>query len=215
MASIAEPSFVLGAVRSAVSLIVGIIANLALFVGVALLAGVGTSWYMIEYGSVFTTVRSGPWVSWKRAAAPDADPYTRARAARHASLPLSGTVARTYEARTDESGQRLHSSCDYAVEGSGLDEDWWTLAVYDDRGFLIPNPAERYGYNSTTIARAADGSFLVTLARDARPGNWLPTGGAGRLVLVLTVLEPHGGGDLSEQGAVGPRLPLIRKVACR
>ena len=132
MPSIAEPSFVLGKVRSAVTLTLGIIANIALFIGISLLVGVATSWYMIEHGSAFTTLRSGAWVSWKRAAVPDADPYTRARAARHASLPISGNVARTYEARTDDSGQRLHSSCDYAVEGSGLDEGWWTLAVYDE-----------------------------------------------------------------------------------
>ncbi len=189
--------------------------NFALFVGIALLVGVTTSWYMIEHGSSFTTVRTGPWVSWKRAGTPDADPYTRARASRHVSLPLSGNVARTFEARTDSAGQRLHSSCDYAVEGTGLDEGWWTIAVYDDRGFLIPNPAERYGFSSSTIARTADDSFLLTLSRDARPGNWLPTGGAGRLVLVLTLLEPAAGADLNDQAAGTPRLPVIRRVACR
>jgi hypothetical protein len=55
--------------------------------------------------------------------------------------------------------------------------------------------------------RRPDGSFLVTLARDARPGNWLPTGGAGRLTLVLTIIE---GGDVTGTG-----LPEIRRVACR
>jgi hypothetical protein len=215
VASVAEPSFVLGRLRAVIGFTLGLTANIALFAGIALLVGITTSWYMIEHGSSFTTVRSGPWVSWKRAATPDADPYTRARAARHISLPISGNVARTYEARLDDAGQRLHSSCDYAVEGSGLDEGWWSIAVYDDRGSLIPNAAERYGYNSSTIARGPDGSFLMTLSRDARPGNWLPTGGAGRLVLVLTLLEPAAGGDITDQYAATRGLPAIRKVACR
>src|SRR5690606_22606490 len=165
-----------------------------------------SSWYMIEIGTPLTTVKAGPWVSWPAAGTPTADPYTRARTARHGSLPISGTVAQVWEARTDSTGQRLHSSCDYVVTGRGLNEGWWTIALYDDSGHLIPNAAGRHAFNSSTIMRRPDGSFLVSLARDARPGNWLPTGGAGRLTLVLTLIEA---GDAS--GA----LPEIRRVACR
>ena len=66
-----------------------------------------------------------------------------------------------------------------------------------------------------TIARMADNSFIVTLARDARPGNWLPTGQANRLVLVLTLLESSGSSDLIDQGRTARALPTITKVACR
>lgn len=200
-----------GRLRHAVSWTLGLIGNVGLFIGIALLGGIGSSWYMIEVGSRLTTTTIGPWVSWTSAGTPDADPYTRARAARHGSLPLNSTVARTFEARTDNTGQRLHSSCDYAVVGRGLNEGWWTLAVYDDQGHLIPNPANRHAFNSSTIMRSADGSFVITLARDARPDNWLPTSGAGRLTLVLTLLEA--GNDIGQPGGQG--LPDIRKVACR
>ena len=199
-----------GRLRGAISATLGFIGNLGLFIGIALVGGIGSSWYMIEVGSPLTTVKAGPWVSWPAAGTPHADPYTRARAARHGSLPISGTIARTWEARTDNTGQRLHSSCDYAVVGRGLNEGWWTIAVYDDNGHLIPNPADRHAFNSSTIMRGADGSFVVSRARDARPGNWLPTGGAGRLRLVLALLES---GDGLSQGGSG--LPDIQKVACR
>jgi hypothetical protein len=202
-----------GLVRIITARALGFVGNVGLFLGIALTGGILSSWYMIEIGSPITTVRMGPWVSWPAAGLPDADPYTRARLARHGSLPISGNVARTYEARTDSAGQRLHSSCDYVIEGSGLEDLWWSFSVYDDDGRLIPNAAERHSFNSSTIARSADGSFLITLSRDARPGNWLPTGGAGRLSLVMTLLE--GGGALDEAGAAGRSLPDIRKVACR
>lgn len=215
MASIAEPVPVRSGLRVAVALVLRAISNIGLFAGIALLGGLATSWYMVENGSPFTTVRSGAWVSWRHAAAPDADPYTRARAARHGGLPLSGSVARTFEARADDAGERLHSSCDYVVEGRLLDDGWWTLSVYDEQGRLIANPAERYGYNSSTIARAADNNFLVTLSRDARPGNWLPSGQVGRLVLVLTLLEGSSSGDPTEPGRNRLVLPSIRKVSCR
>ncbi len=199
-------------IRSVLSRGLAFIGNLGLFVGIALLVGIGTSWYMIEIGSRLTTVSVGPWVSWPAAGSVDADPYTRARMVRHGSLPLTGTVARTFEARTDEDGQRLHSSCDYMVEGNAMDEGWWSITIYDDKGLLIANPADRYTFNSSTTARSADGTFLITLGRDARPGNWLPTAGAGRLSVVLTMLEA--GDDVMQTGDERV-LPMIRKVACR
>jgi hypothetical protein len=199
-------------VRQILARLLAFIGNFGLFAGVALLGGIGTSWYMIEIGSPLTTVRVGPWVAWPAAGTVDADPYTRARTVRHGSLPISGSVARTFEARTDDAGQRLHSSCDYVIEGAGMDSGWWSLSVYDDQGSLIPNAADRHAFNASTIARGADGSFLITLARDARPGNWLPTTGAGRLSLVLTVIEA---GSEIEQGGDERILPEIRKVACR
>jgi hypothetical protein len=51
------------------------------------------------------------------------------------------------------------------------------------------------------------------LGREASPGNWLPTGGAGRLALMYTTFEaatPMLG--KAEQPRV---LPVIRRVQCR
>jgi hypothetical protein len=200
-----------GVVRAVAARTLAFIGNLGLFAGNALLGGIGTSWYMIEMGSSLTTTKVGPWVSWQAAGTVGADPYTRARTIRHGSLPISGNVARTFEARTDDTGQRLHSSCDYVIEGNALHDGWWSLTVYDDQGRLIPNAAERHAFNSSTIARSGDGSFLVSLSRDARPGNWLPTAGAGRLSLMLTLLEVADNFDEAADSV----LPEIRKVACR
>jgi hypothetical protein len=201
--------------RAAGDAAIGAVAKTGLFLGIALIGGIGTSWYLIETGLWLTTRTAGPWVAWTQAATADADPYTRARFARHGSLPLSASVATTYEARTDDDGQRLHSSCEYLVEGEGLEAGWWSLAVFDDGGRLIQNAAERYAYNSATIARSGDGRFIVTLARDARPGNWLPTDGAGRLTLMLTLLESSTEGAGPEADADKPRLPSIRRIACQ
>ncbi|MBN9247078.1 MAG: hypothetical protein J0I81_06425, partial [Hyphomicrobium sp.] len=58
------------------------------------------------------------------------------------------------------------------------------------------------------------GSFVVTLGRDARPGNWLPTSGAGRLVLVLTVLDPATGLSSEERAERNKHLPVITREGC-
>ena len=180
---------------------------------VSLVGGWASAWYMVEAGSKLTTTTVGPWVAWGSAARPDADPYTRAHFARVGSLQLNAAAATTWQARADGSGQRLHSACDYVITGA-VEAGWWSIAVFDERGGLIGNAAERYVYTSETVALGADGRFTLTLGRDARPGNWMPTGGAGRINLVLTVLEQRSA--LAEGGqTAAPKLPEIRRVVCR
>ncbi len=185
----------------------------AALLAVSLAGGWASAWYMVEAGSKLTTTVAGPWVAWGSAARPDADPYTRAHFARAGSLQLNAGIAVTWHARNDSGGQRLHSACDYLVTGA-LDAPWWSLAVFDDRGALIGNAAERYAYTSETVALGSDGRFTITLGRDARPGNWMPTGGAGRINLVLTVLQQRSA--LADDGQQREaRLPEIRRVVCR
>jgi hypothetical protein len=192
----------------------GFASMLSFYVGLALLIGIGSSWYMIEQGSRLSVVTSGPWQHWQSAGRVDADPYTRARFARQGSLPMPADLSVTYEARRDEDGQRLHSSCDYIVEGSDFPNAWWSLTAFDERGQLIANPAERHSFSTPTIALGADGIYIVALSRDARPGNWLPTGGAGRLILMLTVMSTQ---PLSKDAPLpgAAQMPAIRRVSCR
>jgi hypothetical protein len=185
----------------------------AVIAGIVLAGGFGSSWYMVEAGSRLTTARLGPWMTWTAAARPDADPYTRAHFVNAGTLPVSAEVQRTLVARTDQNGERLHSSCEYAVEGRLPAVEWWSIAVFNENGRLIPNEAERYAFTGQTIALAQAGTFTVTLAREARAGNWLPTGGAGRLALVLNVAENRTPDNTSKLDAA--LLPAIRKVKCR
>lgn len=190
------------------------IANVLVFVAIAVAGGLGSSWYMIERGSALTTRTQGPWVTWTAAGRADADPYTRAHFARRGVLPMSSTIALSYEARRDSEGRPLNAGCDYAVEGDDLPAAWWSLAVYDEAGRLIANPAERYAYNSATVMRNPGGRFSITLARSVRPGNWLPTGPAGRFMLVLNLEEPHVSVAAPED-AGSALLPQIKRTACR
>lgn len=181
----------------------------------AVLGGWVSTWYMVENGSRLTTRRVGPWVTWVAAARPEADPYTRAHFARTGSLSLSAGIARIWTARVDDTRQRLHSACDYVIEGS-VEGPWWSVAVFDERGRLISNASERHSYTSETIALGPDGRFSISLGRDARSGNWLPTGGAGRLIVNLTVLDQRSLLAAEDgSGEVLKTLPAIRRLACR
>lgn len=195
----------------------GLIANVLMFFVVAVVGGIASAWLMIDRGSPLSVRQIGPWSIWATAGRTDADPYARAHVLRSGVLPMSPTLALTYIARTDNDGRKLHSACEYAVEGRGPQAAWWSLAVFDDEGKVIRNAAERYAFNSSTVMRSPGGTFLISLARDARPGNWLPTSGGGRIVVVLTVQHPSKG-DLAaadSRDIEAAALPSIRRVACR
>ncbi|MDO9384239.1 MAG: DUF1214 domain-containing protein [Hyphomicrobiaceae bacterium] len=208
-------SFFFHQLRKRLAVIINRTADYAMFIGFVLIAGIGSSWYMVDTGSALTTERVGPWVTWLSAARPDADPYTRAHFARMGTLPMSTEVAQTLVSRYDDSGSRLHSSCEYVVKGHDIAGSWWSLSVFDDDGRVISNPAERYTFTSDTIALKPGGDYAVTLARDARPGNWLPTGGAGRLALVLTIVDLGLGSSEKDREEEKNPIPTIDQVACR
>ena len=196
------------------NLVGSFLVNIAVFAALAVGGGLSTAWYMIEAGSRLSTRTLGPWTTWTAAGRPEADPYTRAHTARNALLPLSSTLELTYVATADSSGGRLHSACEYAIVVEDLEIAWWGISAFDGRGGLIQNAADRHGFNSDTVMREPDGRAVITLARDARAGNWLPIGGGSRVTLVLTIQDAAWAAAAMETGAPRP-MPEIQRVACR
>jgi len=192
---------------------------LGYFIGafaVALILGIGSAWYMIERGSMLTTTRIGPWTSWLSEGNPNADPYTRAHLARSGRLPLTSTAARYFAASTDSSGGRLSAGCEYTIAGAPLNARWWSIALYDSRGSIVPNPSNRYSFNSEEAIRRSDGSYEIHVSQKARPGNWLPNGDDPdrNLTLLLRVYGPRET-DVSGIGQIpAESLPKIELKRC-
>ena len=186
----------------------------ALAIALVLTSGIWSSRTMIARGYQVSADMYGPWRHWRSEGRRDADPYTRAHLASSGTLRISSDSAGVFEAQADSLGARLHSSCDYLIEGASMGGLWWSLSVFDSRGDLIANDASRYTFTSDTAALNPDGSYIVTLGRDARPGNWLPTGGAGRLVLSFTILDPATGLSNDARSSRNKLLPAIRREGC-
>jgi hypothetical protein len=156
---------------------------------VATLVGLGATWFALTEGTAFGAIRIGAWTAWPRSGTSGIDPYARAAIARNGELPIGSGDGVAFFASADDNGRPLDGRCDVTLSGTTPQARFWTLTIYDREGQLIASSVDRQGFTSQEIARQADGSFSILIAPRARPGNWLPTGGADRYILVLRLYD--------------------------
>ena len=166
-------------------LLLGLLFSLA----IAAAVGLGATWLALTRGAAFGAVTIGAWTAWPKSGTTEIDPYARATIARSGVLPIASGDGVAFLARTDDSGRPLDGRCDVHISGTTPQARFWTMTLYDPQGRLIGNAIGRQGFTSQEILRKADGSFDVTVAPRARPGNWLPTNGVERYVLVLRLYD--------------------------
>jgi hypothetical protein len=174
--------------------------------------GLGATWLSLNRGTAFGAVAIGAWTAWPKTGTTDIDPYARARGARTGRLPVGSGDGVAFEARVDDNGKTFDGRCDVVVSGTTPPARFWTLTLYDPDGRLVANSVNRYGFTSQEIVRRADGTFEIVIAPRARPGNWLPTGGVERYVLVLRLYDTPVG-VATRTGRDAP-MPAIARGAC-
>ena len=157
--------------------------------GVAL--GAAWTWSQLRLHAGFG-VAAGPWQVSLLAGSPDADPLTRARVALGGLLALNRDETMYYVASRDSDGRPLRARCAYRVSGLRPQALWWSVTAYAQDLYLFPDTERRYSINSATAALDAQGRFSVQTGPQAPAGGtaWLPTSGAGDLVLTLRLYHP-------------------------
>jgi hypothetical protein len=180
---------------------------------VAALVGLGATWLALSQGIAYGGVSIGAWTAWPKNGTPGIDPYARAMVARSGELPVSSGDGVSFVARSDDAGRPLDGRCDVAVNGITPQARYWTMTLYDPEGRLVANSVQRYGFTSQEIIRRADGSFELMIGPRARPGNWLPTGGVERYVLVLRLYDTPIG-MATRSGRDAP-MPAITQRPCQ
>lgn len=185
-------------------------AALAALVGAAL--GFATAWLAVNDGFAFGAARSGPWVAWPKAGAPDIDPYARATLARTGAVALGAGEGLAFRAETDSQGRTLDGRCDYRISGPTPAARFWTLALTTRGGRPVANAARRQAFASSDVLRAADGAVQFVVAPSARAGNWLPSAPDAKFVLVLSFYDTPLAASASS--IEGVELPAIVREAC-
>ncbi len=180
-----------------------------------LVTGVGLGFLsaaaMINGGPGTPIIASGPWVAWPKAGSVQADPYTKAHFAMTGELPLTASEVVIFHSETDDDANGLSGDCTYRISGRQLPARLWTLTVYASGGKLIDNPADRHSFNSRNVLRNSDGSFQIAVAPEPQPGNWIPTGNANRLTVLLRLFNV----DSTVSNRLGEiPLPGIERLRC-
>jgi len=179
---------------------------------IAAAIGLGGTWIALTRGSAYGGVTIGAWTGWPKKGTSGIDPYARAMVARTGELPVGSGDGVAFYASTDDACQPLDGRCDVLLSGTTPQARFWTLTLYDPEGRLVANSAQRQGFTSQEIIRNADGSFNVMVGPRARPGNWLPTGGVEKYLLVLRLYDTPIG-MAARSGSEAP-MPAITKKAC-
>jgi len=178
----------------------------------AAVVGLGATWIALTRGTAYGGVNIGAWTAWPKNGTPGIDPYARAMMARTGELPVGSGDGVAFYANADDSAQPLDGRCDVLLSGITPQARFWTVTLYDPDGRLVANSAQRQGFTSQEIIRKADGSFEIMVGPRARPGNWLPTGGVERYLLVLRLYDTPVG-MATRSGREAP-MPTISRGAC-
>lgn len=179
---------------------------------VALIIGVGSAVWVLDSFTRAKIIRDRAWTSSPLIGSVQADMYLRAFIARTALFALSKTEAIYYNAFTDDEGEPLRADCDYVIEGGDLPARWWSITVYDDDHFLIPNRLNRYSYNMKSLHRDAQERFRIHLSQTPKDRNWLPTPKQGKMSLTLRAYNPE---PALAENMEHADLPKIMKAECK
>ncbi|MCP1198143.1 DUF1214 domain-containing protein [Notoacmeibacter sp. MSK16QG-6] len=162
----------------------------------ALGLGGGSAWFALDRADALGALNIGKWVAYPEAGTDRADPYTRARIARNAALPLAPAEGLVFSRRSDESDRPLRAGCQYILEGRLPSARFWTLhAAPLSSDASIADEDRRVALHSRALLRQPDGSIRIAIGPTIRPGNWLPVAGNGPFRLILSLYDtPLGSG---------------------
>ncbi len=179
---------------------------------IATLIGLGATYIAITRGAAFGALKLGAWTAWPKTGTAAADPYARATIARTGQLPIGLGDGVGFSAQHDDAGRFLDGRCEVVLSGVTPPARFWTLTLYNVDGQLVANTVNRYGFTSQEIIRRTDGSFEIAVAPRATAGNWLPTGGLERYLLVLRLYDTAVG--VSTRAGREAPMPAITTRAC-
>ena len=180
---------------------------------VSLVLGVTTALLVINNPPARAGVRNGSWVTNLEIGSAEAGIYVRAVVARMGLFALNKTETIYYAAVADDTGKPLRSGCDYRIEGKPLPTRWWSITLYGEDHFLIPNERGVYAYNMKNLERDDDEGFTIHLSGSKKAGNWLPAGDREqKLSLSLRCYNPE---PSMYQKPEKIALPRITREGCR
>jgi len=144
-----------------------------------------------------------------------ADPYTRARVARHGLLALGKSEAVYFTKTTDKDGQKLRGACTYTVSGGPMPAGWWSITLYDGNSLLPMNDDAALSADATNVTQGEEGrwSALIGPQRPQDGADWISNRGADSFDLTLRLYMPSDALLTDPQATLTP--PVIERLSCK
>ena len=140
-----------------------------------------------------------------------ANPYTRARVARHGLLGLAQSEAIYFVRSADDKGQPLRETCTYRLSGKGQDARWWSITLYDADSRLPMNDDDALSVDASALGEGA-WSVMIAPQRPEEAEHWISSNNAGTFDLTLRLYVPSPA--LLENPARSVNAPRISRLGC-
>lgn len=184
----------------------------ALGLVLGLSVGGALAWHASGNGFRHGAVRNGVWSTSLGYGTKSGDALTRAAVARNGLLALPVTETIYWAASTDSSGAPLNGSCTYRLSGPRVDSRWWSITLYDAKGYLMANKANIWSVSSAAFSQEDQREWRITISPNApENGRWLPSVRGKTFELTLRMYNP--GAAFRADMARAP-LPALVKEAC-
>jgi|TARA_R100000049_G_C1954176_1_gene105376 hypothetical protein len=140
-----------------------------------------------------------------------ADPYTRARVARHGLLALERREAIYFTRSRDERGRPLRQDCRYRLSGMGQAARWWSITLYDADSRLPMNTDQALSIDASEIGEGA-WQAIIAPKRPEGAGHWLSSRNADNFDLTLRLYVPSA--EVLETPKLALNPPRISRLGC-
>ncbi len=142
-----------------------------------------------------------------------ADPYTRARVARHGLLGLAKSEAVYFTRTTDSAGQPLREACEYRLSGGAMPAEWWSITLYGADSKLPMNEDSALSVDATGVSSSSeDWSALISSKRPEPGTDWISSRSAGTFDLTLRLYVPNRALLAAPAEALKP--PVVERLSC-
>lgn len=205
-------------IRRVAAYLIAVVAGCAIGIGSALgMAGLLPGANALAFGDV----NVGGWRSDFAVGSKAANPYTRARVARHGLLALAKSEAVYFTRAVDDDGEPLREGCTYRLTTAAMPAGWWSITLYDAHSMLPRNTDGALSINAGQDSVARIGTKIIghgvtaTIAphRPEERGLWISSAEAGNFDLTLRLYMPDPALLADPAGTLEP--PQIERLDCR
>ncbi|MEM8615555.1 MAG: DUF1214 domain-containing protein [Pseudomonadota bacterium] len=185
-----------------------------------ILGGISALWVtgMLPSGPrLGATIDVEGWVSDWSIGSEAANPYVRARIARHGLLALRKEEAVYFTTARDDEGEPLREACVYRVEGSAFPAQWWSITLYDGDSRLPMNTDGKLSFDLTqaNAVFGSDTAWLFDVRAEAVGDEtmpWVSSRNAGQFDLMLRLYRPSADLLADPEAVLTP--PRVTRLTC-